>query len=478
MTHLPRPGMPQDLGLDRLAELYRLGTCSPAAIVRALYRHPRLTETDPAWIHVRPEAEAVAAAEAVAMRKAAGEELPLYGIPFAVKDNIDVEGMPTTAACPGFSYMPERSATSVEWLIAAGAICLGKTNLDQFATGLNGTRSPYGACASVFNADYASGGSSSGSAIAVAEGLVTFALGTDTGGSGRVPAAFNNLVGLKPTIGLVPTRGLVPNCRTIDCVSVFALSVGDAEAVLGTMAGPDSDDAFSRATPLVPPLLDGWRAGDVFRFGVPRASQRTFFDAPDGERVFDEACTRLRSLGGVEVEADFAPLFEAGAMMFDGYFVAERVAGLRSFMETHEDALLPVIRDIMRSARRFSAIDAFEQLYRLRELKRGADALLRTVDVLVTPTVAAPCRIDALLADPLRLNNRFGHYSYFVNLLDLCSVAVPSGFLKESGVGMGVSITAPAFQDAAVARLAAAFHAETRLKPGVAERARPFGAAA
>lgn len=457
------------MSLPALRRRFR-GGASPGEVIRTLYRRPRMSEADPAWIHVAPEEEVLARVAEIERRAAAGEDLPLFGIPFAVKDNIDVAGMPTTAACPAFSYRPERSATAVQRLLDAGALCLGKTNLDQFATGLNGTRSPYGACASVFDPQIASGGSSSGSAIAVAEGLVTFALGTDTGGSGRIPAAFNNVVGLKPTVGLVSLRGVVPNCRTLDCVSVFAGSTADAEAVLAVMAGPDPEDPFSRRPAGDAPRLAGWERGRPFRFGVPRLADREFFGDPDAAGLFAEAIGRLEQLGGEAVDVDLRPFLEAGSLMFGGAWVAERVAGLRSFMETRTDALLPVTADIMRSASGYSAVDMFEQLYRLKALKLEADRILRRIDVLVTPTAPRPHRIAEIEADPIRLNNRYGHYSYFVNLLDLCAVAVPAGFLASSRIAMGITLVAPAFQDGAVARLASSFHAATGLAPGIDAR--------
>jgi allophanate hydrolase len=457
-----------DLRIATLRRLYAMNELSPSDIVHTVYnRIERRGVKDRAWIHVVPRANALQELATLERRREQGDALPLYGIPFAVKDNIDVVGLPTTAACPAFSYIGRASAASVARLLEAGAICIGKTNLDQFATGLNGTRSPYGACASVFNELYASGGSSSGSAVTVAADLVSFALGTDTGGSGRIPAGFNNIVGLKPTKGLISTRGLVPNCRTLDCVSVFAQTVEDAHLVLSLMMGFDANDPFSRAIPDAADIAMPNLGGADFRFGVLRSQDREYFGNSEAAALYTCAIERLEQLGGSPVEIDFAPFRDAGDLMFGGPWVAERLAGLRGFFDANAQALLPVIRDVIALAKRWSAVDFFEQLYRLEELRRQTESIWRGIDVLVVPTAATVYTIAELEADPIRLNNNLGHYSYFVNLLDLCAAAIPNGFLASSGVAMGITFIAPAWRDGYVAALGAAYHNALAITPGL-----------
>lgn len=458
------PGSPiPELGLATLRRAFAADAGAPAEVIRTVYRRIAARGDDATWIHLVPEAAALARLADLERQRAAGAALPLFGVPFAVKDNIDVAGLPTTAACPAYSYLAEGSSPSVAKLLAAGAVCLGKTNLDQFATGLSGVRSPYGACASVFNPLYASGGSSSGSAVAVSAGLVSFALGTDTGGSGRIPAGFNNIVGLKPSLGRVSTVGVVANCRTLDCVSVFAASCEDALELLGVMEGYDPDDPFSRAPPATRAVLEG--AG--FRFGVPRQGDLEFFGNDEAASLFAAALARLAKLGGEAVEIDFRPFREAGSLMFGGPWVAERLAGLRDFLDARPEALLPVTREIIESARRWSAADGFAALYRLRELQRLTEQVWRGIDVLVVPTTGTAYTIAALEADPVALNNNNGYYSYFVNLLDLCAASVPSGFLGN-GVAMGITLVAPAWHEAPVVALGAAYHRALGIRAGLA----------
>jgi allophanate hydrolase len=455
------------LEVATLRRLYGEGALTPTELVAALYRRIARSPAPHVWITLAEQERALAAARALEQRNPA--ELPLYGIPYAVKDNIDVAGLPTTAACPDFAYQPGRSATSVERLDAAGALCLGKTNLDQFATGLCGVRSPYGACSSVFHPDYAAGGSSSGSAVAVAAGLVSFALGTDTGGSGRIPAGFNNIVGLKPTRGVIGAGGLVPNCRTLDCVSIFALTAEDAHAVLLQSKGDDPRDPFSR--PGADQADLAWRpSAPGFRFGVPAGTLREFFGDRNAEALFDIAIDRLTALGGRAVDIDYAPFREACDLMFDGPWVAERYAALRSFIETQGAALLPVTRTVIESARRWSAADTFTALYRLQALKQVTGAVWREVDLIMVPTAATAVTHRALERDPIGANNRLGTYSYFVNLLDLAAIAVPNGFLP-SGVAMGVTLIAPPLSDGMLAGLAGAYQRALAVAPGLAAAA-------
>jgi amidase/allophanate hydrolase len=422
----------------------------PLGTIETAYRRIEAERDRNCWIHLRPIAETRELCHAVMARADAGEALPLLGVLFGVKDNIDVAGMPTTAGCPSFSYMPERSARSVERLIAAGAICIGKTNLDQLATGLSGARSPYGACASVFDRAYVSGGSSSGSAVAVAAGHVTFALGTDTGGSGRIPAGFNDIVGIKPTVGLVSSRGLVPNCPTLDCVSIFCNSVQDGATLLEIIEGFDAEDCYSRPAPA---SISPGNAGP-FRFGRLAAKDLEFFGMPECGALYQQACDRFAGLGGTPVEIDFAPFAEAGQLMFAGPWVAERRAAIAALMEIETSALLDVTRAVLRPAAGYSAIDAFTSLHRLLRLRRQTQNMLAGVDALVVPTAPRPFLLEDMNRDPITLNNRLGHYSYFANLLDLCAVAIPNGVLPN-GVPMGITLLAPAWSDRALIALAA-----------------------
>jgi len=342
----------------------------------------------------------------------------------------------------------------VERLVAAGAIPIGKTNLDQFATGLVGTRSPYGACASVFDAKYISGGSSSGSAVAVASGLAAFSLGTDTAGSGRVPAAFNNLVGLKPTRGLVSTAGVVPACRSLDCVSIFSRTVAGAREAWRAAKGFDAADPYSRrerpgdgAAP--------WAAGG-FRFGVPARGQLEFFGDREAESLYGEAVWRLERIGGERVEIDFAPFRAAAELLYQGPWVAERYAAVGAFLEAHGEEMHPVVRGIIEGARRYSAADAYAAEYKLRELARAAETEWQRMDVMALPTTGTIYTREAVEADPVRLNTNLGYYTNFVNLLDLAAVAVPAGF-RGNGLPFGISLIGGAFTDEALLGLAERF---------------------
>ena len=423
---------------------------TPSSIVETLDRIEARGK-DPVWISRLCREHVLGLADAA-------ERLPgpaaLRGLTFAIKDNIDLAGVPTTAACPDFEYTPTTSAAVVQRLIDAGAIPLGKTNLDQFATGLVGVRSPYGVPVNPYGAAYLPGGSSSGSAVAVATGLCNFALGTDTAGSGRVPAAFNNLVGLKPTRGLLSTRGVVPACRTLDCVSIFTRTIADAAEVLAVAAAYDPEDPFSR--PAAPPTIDeAWPP----RIGVPRANQLEFFGNVDAARLFADAVARWQSLGAKIVEVDFSPFLEAARLLYEGPWVAERYAAIREFIEANPDALHPVTRKIIEGARTLTATSAFEATYKLAALRRRADTVWSGIDVLLTPTAGTIYTVAEVEADPIRLNSNLGYYTNYLNLLDLCAVAVPAGFLP-SKMPWGVTLVAPAFCDDRVLRLGAKFLGE------------------
>src|ERR1700738_4127707 len=366
------------LDIGSLQAHYNSGSLTPGAVIREVYRRIRSFSHNPVWIPLVPEEDSIRAAEALHGTAAH----PLFGIPFAIKDNIDAANLPTTAGCPAFSYVPEKDATTVERLKKAGGILVGKTNLDQFATGLVGVRSPYGACSTVFHPEYISGGSSSGSAVAVAAGLVSFALGTDTAGSGRVPAAFNNIVGLKTPPGLLSPRGVVPACRSLDCLSVFALTAEDASAVFNVAACFDPDDPLARmaSAGAVPSF------GSHFRFGVPPRHELEFFDDEDAPGLFAAAIRLLEEAGGRRIETSFAPFRDAGRLLYDGPWLAERLHATELLLRENPEAMLPVTRATIEGGRRYSALDAYRAQYELAALRTTIDHIFTTVDLLLLPT--------------------------------------------------------------------------------------------
>ena len=389
------------------------------------------------WIsRITPDALRAAARE-IDAQIAAGERLPLAGVPFAVKDNIDVAGLQTTAACPAFAYLPDKSATVVERLETAGAICVGKTNLDQFATGLVGTRSPYGIPRNAYNLAYVSGGSSSGSAIAVAAGLVPFALGTDTAGSGRVPAAFNHLIGFKPSKGRWSTSGLVPACRTLDCITVLTDSVADARLIDDLVAGYDPQDPFSKP--------HAYRPLQPRRIGVPRREQRAWFGDSQSEYLYDRGLDALAETARI-VEIDIAPLLEAAQLLYGGPWVAERTAALAELLATTPEAIDETVRSVVEPGNTMSAVELWNGVYRLADLKRMADEQWDMIDLLAFPTTGTTYRVAELLAAPIALNSNLGLYTNFVNLLDMAAVAVPAG-TRLSGTGFGITLIGPADSD-------------------------------
>ena len=439
------------LDLQALGARLRSGALRPADVVSGVLERIRARGDDKAWLHVVPREALEARAAELERRGPAG--LPLYGIPFAIKDNIDLGGHPTTAACPEYAYVAQQTAGVVQSLLDAGAIAIGKTNLDQFATGLVGVRSPYGAPSSTFDSRYISGGSSSGSAVVVAAGVVSFALGTDTAGSGRIPAAFNNLVGLKPTCGLLSTRGVIPACRSLDCVSIFALTASDAAAVLDVAAKFDAGDPFARReTPArTPASLAGCRVG------VPRSSQLEFFGNRDAQKLFEGAVAKLAQLGAQTVEIDFAPFLAAARLLYEGPWVAERYVAIREFIDRKPEALHPVTRQITLGGAKPSAADCFAAQYKLRALIREAEPAWKAADVIIAPTAGTTYTIAEVEADPIRLNSNLGVYTNFVNLMDLSAIAVPAGF-TAAGLPLGVTLLAPAFADRALCALADELH--------------------
>jgi allophanate hydrolase len=421
---------------------------------------------DPAlWIS-RPEERAVRECARELDGRAAADpdfikRMPLFGIPFAVKDNTDVAGIPTTAGCPAFVYTPCETAPVVARLLAAGAVFLGKTNLDQFATGLVGTRSPYGVPRNPFDARFIPGGSSSGSAVAVAAGLVGFALGTDTAGSGRVPAAFNNVVGFKPSRGLLSMRGIVPACRSLDCVSVFALTAEDASLVFEVANGFDPEDPFARQT--------NASAEATFRtplrFGAPPWPELEFFGDDEAPRLFATAIGMLEQAGGTRIETSFAAFRNAGRLLYEGPWLAERLHATEALLRGNPQAMLPLTRSITEAGRGYSALDTYRAQYELATLRKAVDRVFAEIDLLLLPTAATTYEIAAVAADPLRLNANLGLYTSFVNLLDLAAIALPAGF-TAAGLPFGISLIAPAFSDRALLALGRRYQALARLPLG------------
>ncbi len=401
---------------------------------------------DGIWISTFPEDALLARAAEI---DADSRDLPLRGLTFAVKDNLDVLGLPTTAGCPEFSYEPTANAFVVQTLLDAGAIAIGKTNLDQFATGLNGTRTPHPIPRNSINPAYVSGGSSSGSAIAVAHNIVDFSLGTDTAGSGRVPAAFNNLIGLKPTRGRWSTSGLIPACRSLDCITVFAQTLDLTVRVDQTLARFDPADPYSRSAPEpVRPITN--------RLAILPESQREFFGDTESARLYTEALTRLADQGHELVEFDYEPFLEAATLLYNGPWIAERLAAIAPFLADHADAIHPVVRQLVEGGTRFSAVDTFTAQYRLAELARQTESLWTDCDAMLLPTAGTIFTVEQMLANPVRLNSQLGHYTNFVNLLDLSALAVPAGF-RPDGLPFGVTFIAPAWTEPRLAELAATF---------------------
>lgn len=449
--------LPEKLTIHGLTDLYRQGGIDPVVVIEAVLTRLAANPDPAIWIsqvpadRLRAEAAALAATGYDASK-------PLWGIPFAAKDNIDAAGLPTTAACPAFAYDPAGDSSVVAKLRAAGAILVGKTNLDQFATGLNGTRSPHGAPRCVFNSDYVSGGSSSGSAVAVARGQVAFALGTDTAGSGRVPAAFNDLVGIKPSKGLLSTHGVLPACRSQDCVTVLAHDVADGDLVRRVAEGLDLADPFSRPSQTRPLRLSG------FRFGVLTGAEKEFLGDSAAEALYDAAIDRLTALGGTAIPFDYKPLRECAQLLYGGPWVAERLAAIADLVGAQADAMDPTVRDIIQGGAGQSALDAFAGQYALAAYAQGLANLWGEVDLLLLPTTPTIYTVAQMQADPVRLNSNLGRYTNFVNLLDCAAVAVPAGF-RPNGLPFGVTLVGPAFTDAGLAVLAGRLHGKGEITP-------------
>ncbi|WP_309709034.1 allophanate hydrolase [Pseudolysinimonas sp.] len=458
------------LDLASLQEAYRVGRLVPEDVVDAIYERIESRGDDGVWIQLVPRDEARRAARAVVP----GPARPLAGIPFAIKDNMDVAGLPTTAACPAFAYVADETATVVARLEAAGAILIGKTNLDQFATGLNGTRTPYGIPATPFDPTMISGGSSSGSAVAVSAGLVSFALGTDTAGSGRVPAAFTGTVGVKPSPGLASTAGIVPACHSLDCPSVFALTVADGARVLAVISGPDAADPWSRPAPIPAPEprpapLDG------LVLGVPFEAQLGL-DVDSGYReAWNRLVFDLQVAGALLVEIDLEPFFTAGELLYQGPWLAERLSGIEHFVAAHPEALHPVTRTLLEAGHSVMGTDAFRGLHELQRLRAETSLALEGVAALLTPTAPRTFSVAEMLADPIALNSALGRFTTFGNLLSLAAVAVPGG-LTARGMPFGVSVQTRWGQDERALSIAAAVEGLVGL-PLAATGLSPAGAA-
>lgn len=438
-----------DYRISSLLNAYRNHELSPQAVIDESLRR---IENAPSSIWISRESSEQLDAYLKKLDAHSPADLPLYGIPFAVKDNIDLEGLPTTAACPDFSYRPKRSAFIVERLVELGAIPLGKTNMDQFATGLVGVRSPYGAIPNRFAPEYISGGSSSGSAAALAYGLCSFSLGTDTAGSGRVPAAFNNLVGIKPTRGLLSTSGVVPACRSLDCVSIFALNHSDARYLLSLAAAEDLEDDYSRAAPWNIPNGKAERLPENWTFGVPENSELDFFENEDFRKAFDKAVSIFEKAGGKKVSIAFSPFLEAARLLYEGPWVFERYEAVGKFIEEHPDSIHPVTRSIIAPKRIPHPSEVFTGFHLLQGKKKIADREFSKVDVLLTPTAGTIYRTEEVEKDPIRLNSNLGYYTNYMNLLDYSALAIPAGFAKSSDPDVaefpfGVTIVGKAFDD-------------------------------
>ena len=451
-------GLTVPLTLPSLQKSYQQGTVTPVDVIKSILADLALRGDDGIWIYTLPEQTLIERATTLMQMSASQRsQLPLWGIPFSIKDCIDVAGHPTSAACPGFTYNATHTNPAVQKLLDAGAILIGKTNLDQFATGLVGIRTGYTAPHNAFSKDHIPGGSSSGAALSVAAGLVSFAIGTDTGGSGRVPAGFNNVVGLKPTRGLLSTRHTVEACRTLDCLSIFALTATDAHTVLKIAQGYDPVNPFSRPANVPPAHLSSYQAKQAFRFGVPRPKQQEFFGNTDVASRYEDAIKTLTDLGGTRIDIDYSVFLDANNLLFNGPWVAERYVSVGAFVDDNPEAVFPTTREIILKAKEITAARAFEGLYAVETLKQKIQTLWHQIDCLVVPTTGTVYRIDEIEAEPLTLNSNLGYYTNFVNLLDLCAIAIPNGF-QSTGIPTGITFIAPPHSDNYLVGLGSTFH--------------------
>ncbi len=454
-----------NLSIKHLLNEYKNNIQTPQQVVENILHRCKQFKQHNIWIHQLSMDELQPYLDNLITKNI--DDLPLYGIPFAIKDNIDLAGIPTTAACADFSFIPQQSAFVVQQLINAGAIPMGKTNMDQFATGLVGTRSPepWGACKNSFNQEYISGGSSSGSSVSVSLGLASFSLGTDTAGSGRVPAAFNNLIGLKPSKGLLSMTGVLPACRSLDCVSIFALSTDDADKVFEQAAIYDINDQYARINTFDNNHRHYGMAEGPFNFAVPRVDQLEFFGDSSAQQLFEQSVQTMQSIGGIKKELDFSVFLQAARLLYDGPWVAERYVAIEELISQHPEKLLPVIETIIGSAENKKATDAFKAEYQMQQYRSQVRRQLTDIDFLMTPTAATIYRIEEVNADPIKLNSNLGYYTNYMNLLDCASVAVPAGFL-DNGLPWGISLVSTAMQDRKLLSYANKWQQHNKLKPG------------
>ena len=454
--------------ISELQNRYHKGELSPSVLIQELW--PRLEKGDPAiWIY-RISRETLDE-RAKELESQSALQLPLYGIPFAVKDNFDVAGCPTTAGCPDFSYLPDAHAKVVELLLSAGAILIGKTNMDQFATGLVGTRSPYGVPENAFDPLYIPGGSSSGSAVAVAKGMVSFSLGTDTAGSGRVPASFNNLIGFKPTRGKLSCRGVVPACRSLDCVSIFGLQARDIEAVLSVLGQWDPEDPYCRKEKERPPSPPS----DKPRVALLKEDQLEFFDDSHARHAYEKGTHVLKACGLETEPVDLSPFLKAAELLYSGPWVAERYLATSPLIEDSPDSLWPETYKIISQGNNASARETFHAQYNLAELRRKSDEILDTFDFLALPTTGSVYTLEEVSNDPIDLNSNLGRYTNFMNLLDLCGCAVPTAF-REDGLPAGMTLFAPAFDDRKVLSWVGEIHRRAQTGAGLERNLQPKSA--
>jgi allophanate hydrolase len=459
-----------DFGISALQSGYKERLFRPADIVREAFRRIRERGTDYVWTELVDEQTAIEQAERMSATSF-GEGLPLFGIPFSVKDNVDVAGMRTTCGCDGFDRLPDASATSVAKAIKAGAILIGKNTLDQFATGLNGTRTMGGHCRNAFDDRYIPGGSSSGSGVAVASGLVSFSLGSDTGGSGRVPAAMNNVVGVKPTLGLVSGAGMVYNNRFFDCVPVFARTVEDGYAVLEAIRGFDIADDFSRPdSDSIPLKLE---LPDKFIFAMPNAEHMEFFGDSQAQAAFARAIDAMWRAGGRSIELDFSIFIEASRLPFDSGLLAERAVSYGDVVQSRPETVHPAVAAMIRKGLAYSGTDTIRAIYKMNELRNRAKQMFQNFDVLLTPTVGRAYTCDEVKADPIAINNNIGYYTYPVSPLDLCALALPAS-IRDDGIPFGISLVASAGKDGTLRALGERFQKQVRLRPGIDQKGLPM----
>lgn len=428
-----------NLEIEELLRSYRDKSLKIREVITAIKRRVAQYKDYNIWIYTLSDEELEVYIKELESKDP--NSLPLYGIPFAIKDNIDLKDIPTTAACKEYSYTPKESSFVVHELIKAGAIPIGKTNLDQFATGLVGTRSPYGECKNSINPEYISGGSSSGSAVSVALDMVSFSLGTDTAGSGRVPAAFNNIFGLKASKGVISTSGVVPACRSLDCVTLFAKSLNSINRAFDVVAKYDEKDIYSRE--LVSKRKD---LSNSFTFAIPQEQYLEFFGDDEAQELFQQAVKNLESIGGIKKEIDFSYFIESANLLYSGPWLTERFIAIKDLITKTPEVLNETIRTIISNGEKIDAINYFQSEYTLKANRKKADKTFKEFDLLLTPTTGTIYTIDEVNANPIELNTNLGYYTNFMNLLDLSAVAAPAGF-RKNGLSFGVTFIGDTFKE-------------------------------